>query len=297
MAVQTTGPPPRDPARGTRPGEEEDPSISSSSMKNAMNQNNAGDSPWRNKSSSLSSSEERPLSSEKAPTSDPSRREAIKPTRNTNPSHPSEWHDDDQPADPPAGSFQGLLHQLFFLFIVFFFLSLYAVTGVVLFLLGSSWAMRIGDQSGGMSRTASVSAWEIFAYFWLTLIALDYLVPLPKRPLIWAGYMKKMNCCPGMRLYFPAKIVFETFERTGKLPVFDPSKNYLLSGHPHGLWFLPYVLLMEHLYYHFRRRADWMQGKGVGRAPVCRVEVLLWRTRIGKIKNDFVATIEKGGAF
>ena len=62
----------------------------------------------------------------------------------------------------------------------------------------------------------------------LALIVLDQAIPLPKTPYVWEKWIFGTNLGPGMTDYFPAKVINEA--------VIEKDKNYMISGHPHGLW-------------------------------------------------------------
>ncbi len=65
-------------------------------------------------------------------------------------------------------------------------------------------------------------------YSFIILGITDLLIPLKKTPYQWDLYLNLVGLEAAMKRYFPAKCVSKA--------VIRKDQNYLVSGHPHGLW-------------------------------------------------------------
>lgn len=96
----------------------------------------------------------------------------------------------------------------------------------------------------------------------LGLCFLDMVVPL-KLPGLWVWWCKMTNTTQGKKDYFPLTIEYDGPEKL------DMKKNYMLCGHPHSLYFIPYDVVG-----HFMHEKFGVEILGVGASVLLQIPLL-----------------------
>jgi hypothetical protein len=161
------------------------------------------------------------------------------------------------------------LNDFIFLLVNAMFLSMYLIPlyAIILFAL-----YHYGYLASGI--------FSLIIPVFATIAVLDLSIPVPQPPYMNHKLLEMCGLQPAMRRYYPAAMINKCN--------FKKDKNYLLSGHPHGLWFQGFCLLFPELYFTYGFRMLFTGASAVMYMPILR-RFMSW---IGFIKANKKEMIE-----